>query len=75
VCIVDDDGIGRQKSKEMRGKIIRKADSYGTILIKELIDAFNKYEKINITIEYLDKQPPLSGTTVVVRIRNYAQSL
>ncbi len=74
VCIVDDDGIGRQRAKELRGKIIRKADSYGTILIKELIDTFNKYEKIKIEIEYIDKQPPLSGTTVAVRISNYAQS-
>ena len=73
VCIVDDNGVGRQKSKELRGKIIRKADSYGTILIKELIDTFNKYEKINIEIEYVDKLPPQSGTTVTVRIKNYAQ--
>ncbi|MBZ0099215.1 MAG: histidine kinase, partial [Taibaiella sp.] len=35
VCIVDDDGIGRQKAKELRGEMIRRADSYGTILIKE----------------------------------------
>ncbi|MBW7913247.1 MAG: histidine kinase [Taibaiella sp.] len=74
VCIVDDDGIGRQKSKEMRGKIIRKADSYGTILIKELIDTFNKYEKINIEIEYIDKQLPQTGTTVVIRIKNFTHA-
>ncbi len=73
VCMVDDNGVGRQRSKELRGKIIRKADSYGTILIKELIDTFNKYEKINIEIEYVDKRPPQSGTTVTVRIKNYAQ--
>jgi two-component sensor histidine kinase len=73
VCIVDDNGVGRQRSKELRSKIIRKADSYGTILIKELIDTFNKYEKINIEIEYVDKRPPQSGTTVTVRIKNYAQ--
>lgn len=74
ICIVDDDGIGRQKSKEMRGKIIRKADSYGTILIKELIDTFNKYEKINIEIEYIDKQLPLTGTTVIIRIKNFTHA-
>ncbi len=74
VCIVDDNGVGRQKSKELRGKIIRKADSYGTILIKELIDTFNKYEKINIEIEYIDKQLPLTGTTVVIRIKNFTHA-
>lgn len=74
VCVVDDDGIGRQRSKELRGKIIRKADSYGTILIKELIDTFNKYEKINIEIEYIDKQLPLTGTTVIIRIKNFTHA-
>lgn len=74
VCVVDDDGIGRQRSKELRGKIIRKADSYGTILIKELIDTFNKYEKINIEIEYIDKQVPLTGTTAIIRIKNFTHA-
>ncbi len=74
VCMVDDDGIGRQRSKELRGKMIRRVDSYGTILIKELIGTFNKYEKINIEIEYIDKQLPLTGTTVVIRIKNFAHA-
>lgn len=74
VCIVDDNGVGRQKSKELRGDLIRKADSYGTILIKELIDTFNKYEKINIEIEYIDKQLPQTGTTVIIRIKNFTHA-
>ncbi len=74
VCMVDDNGVGRQRSKELRGKIIRKADSYGTILIKELIDTFNKYEKINIEIEYIDKQLPQTGTTVIIRIKNFTHA-
>ncbi len=74
ICMVDDNGIGRQKSRELRGKIIRKADSYGTILINELIDTFNKYEKINIEIEYIDKQLPQTGTTVIIRIKNFTHA-
>lgn len=73
VCTVDDDGIGRDKSSALRSNTIRKADSYGSILIKELIDTFNKYEKINIEIEYFDKKTPNTGTTVVVRIKGYAE--
>lgn len=69
VCIVDDNGIGRKKAKEIRSEKIRKADSYGTILIKELIDTFNKYEKISIHLEYIDKTAPETGTTVVVKIK------
>lgn len=74
ICIVDDNGVGRQKSRELRGQMIRKADSYGTILIKELIDTFNKYEKINIEIEYIDKQLPETGTTVLIRIKDFTHA-
>lgn len=70
VCIIDDNGIGRAKSKELRGTIIRKADSYGTILIKELIDTFNKYEPISIHLEYIDKTGTKSGTIVKITIDN-----
>src|SRR5690606_18394698 len=65
VIIVDDNGIGRQKSKELRNSMKRKVDSYGNILIKELIDTFNKYEKIRIALKYIDKTAPATGTTVI----------
>lgn len=71
VCKIEDNGIGRSRSKALRSELIKKADSYGTILIKELIDTFNKYEKITIHIEYIDKQTPETGTIVIVRIKNY----
>ena len=71
VIKVDDDGVGRQKSKNMRSTLLKKADSYGSILIKELVDVFNKYEKINISVDYIDKQEPSTGTTVVIKIKNY----
>lgn len=71
ICIVDDNGIGRKKSKEIRSALIQKASSYGTILINELIDTFNKYEKIKIEIEYIDKEDTNPGTTVIIKIENY----
>jgi len=70
VCIVDDDGVGREKSKEIGAEVKHKTQSYGTDLIKELIETFNKYEPVNISIEYIDKQPPETGTTVVLRIKS-----
>jgi sensor histidine kinase YesM len=71
VCIVDDNGIGRQRAREIRSEIIKKADSYGNILIKELVDTFNKYETIKIHLEYIDKIAPETGTTVIIKIKNY----
>ncbi|MEZ5017642.1 MAG: histidine kinase [Flavipsychrobacter sp.] len=68
ICIVDDNGIGRKKAKLIRNTA--KADSYGTILIDELIETFNKYEPIFITIDYIDKEEPDTGTTVIITIKN-----
>lgn len=69
ICIIDDDGVGREKSKAINAETRHKTQSYGTDLVRELIEAFNKYEPVNITIEYIDKLPPLSGTTVVLTIK------
>lgn len=71
VCVVDDNGIGRKKSAELKNVLMSKADSYGSILINELVNTFNKYEKIKIAVEYIDKLEPDSGTTVLIRIKNY----
>lgn len=68
-CIIDDDGVGRERSKEINAETKHKTQSYGTDLVRELIEAFNKYEPVHITIEYIDKQPPESGTTVLLTIK------
>jgi len=70
-CVVEDNGIGRKRSKELKSELIQKATSYGTILIKELIDTFNKYEKIKIEIDYIDKVEPETGTIVIIKIENF----
>ncbi|MCB0698352.1 MAG: histidine kinase, partial [Chitinophagaceae bacterium] len=69
-CIVDDNGVGRNKAKEIGHERMKKATSYGTILINELVDTFNKYEKINISLKYIDKKFPETGTTVIITIKN-----
>ena len=74
LCVVEDNGIGRDRSKELRSERRKKVDSYGSILIKELIDAFNKYESISIEIEYIDKVLPETGTIVAIRIENFNQA-
>ncbi len=70
ICIIDDNGIGRGKSKLLKRESLIKRDSYGNQLIKDLINIFNKYEKMNIDIEYLDKIEPATGTTVKITIKN-----
>lgn len=68
-CTIDDNGIGRKQSKELRSDGDFK-ESYGDQLIKELIDLFNKYERTKIQLDYIDKQPPESGTIVHIIIEN-----
>ena len=69
ICIIDDDGVGRERAKEINAETKHKTQSYGTDLVRELIEAFNKYEPVQITIEYIDKQSPESGTTVILTIK------
>jgi len=69
ICSIDDDGIGRAVSKS-RKKSTNIKTSYGNELINELIDTFNRYEKIKIELHYIDKVLPKTGTTVIIYIHN-----
>lgn len=71
LLIVEDNGVGRKRAKQLRSGTIKKADSYGTVLIEELVQVFNKYEAIKISIEYIDKEVPETGTIVIIRIKDY----
>ncbi len=70
ICIIEDDGIGRVRSKQLEQNNIAKRESYGNVLIKDLVNIFNKYEKMNIEITYIDKKEPDQGTIVIVTIKN-----
>jgi uncharacterized protein YneF (UPF0154 family) len=70
ICTVDDNGIGRNESRKYHDNNVKK-NSYGSLLIKELVDIFNKYENMNISLNYTDKTPPESGTTVIISINNH----
>jgi two-component sensor histidine kinase len=70
VCIVEDDGIGREKAKGLRRGSQAKEESYGDILINDLVDIFNKYEQMHIAINYIDKKEPRQGTIVRITIKN-----
>jgi hypothetical protein len=68
-CVIDDDGIGRERAKGIRFESSVKEESYGSELIKDLIHVFNKYEALKIEIDYIDKTAPAMGTTVLLRIK------
>lgn len=69
ISIIDDDGIGIEKAKLLKEDTIHKTESYGSDLVKELIDIFNTHEPININIQYINKQLPDTGTKVILTIK------
>jgi hypothetical protein len=70
ICVIDDNGIGREKAQALVKRLKDNKPSYGSTLTRELIDIFKKYDQMDISIEYIDKQLPETGTTVRLVIRN-----
>ncbi len=68
ICTIEDDGVGRKETKQLRDSSSLKSESYGDLLIEDLVRVFNKYEGTNIRIVYTDKVPPLSGVLVTIYI-------
>jgi len=70
ICTIEDNGIGREQSKTNNMGAEDIKDSYGDLMIKDLVSIFNKYEKMNIEIRYFDKELPATGTIVTIIIKN-----
>jgi len=70
ICIIDDNGVGRDKAKEIKKTSSARQESYGTKLTQQLIEIFKEYENMDIELEYIDKQSPDTGTTVKITIKN-----
>ena len=68
-CTIDDDGIGRKKAEADKTSVNNKKESYGNLMIKDLVSIFSRYEGMTIDIKYTDKEAPLSGTIVTITIK------
>lgn len=69
-CRIEDNGIGRKQAKMAKKDDLLKDESYGDQLLKDLMDIFNKYEKMGIEMNYIDKDAPETGTIVNIIIKN-----
>jgi len=69
ICTIEDDGIGRKQAEADKLPDEHKKESYGNLMIKDLISIFSRYEGMNIDIKYTDKVEPLSGTIVTITIK------
>ncbi len=70
ICIIDDNGVGRARAREIKRLSSANTESFGTKLTRQLIDIFKEYERMDIYLEYIDKTEPETGTIVKLTIKN-----
>ncbi|MBC7949748.1 MAG: histidine kinase [Chitinophagaceae bacterium] len=70
-CIIEDNGIGREKAKELRSKTATSRKSLGMQLTENRLSLLNKHAELNASIEIIDLMNghnQAGGTKVVLNI-------
>jgi sensor histidine kinase YesM len=70
-CIIEDNGIGREKAKEMKSKSANTNKSLGMKLTEERISMLNQYTSLNASIQIIDLANDTgepAGTKVILTI-------
>jgi len=70
-CIIEDNGIGREKAKELKSKTATSRKSLGMQLTESRLGLLNKYAKLNASVEIIDLQNggnEALGTKVILKI-------
>ena len=71
LCVVQDDGVGRERSAEIQKASGRNRDSYGMRITKERLDIINTYTQDKYTVKVVDlydHDGKAAGTRIEVRI-------
>ncbi|PLX18205.1 MAG: hypothetical protein C0597_06375, partial [Marinilabiliales bacterium] len=71
LCVIEDNGIGREKSGELNQRRRKKHKSLGTNITNKRIDAINKLYNQNFSVEFVDLKDKLGnpcGTKVLLKI-------
>lgn len=64
ICIIEDNGVGRHRARELSKLDGIRKESYGTKLTHQLINIYKEYEHVDISLEYIDKSGVETGTIV-----------
>ena len=70
-CMVEDNGIGRAKSQELKTTIQRAKQSYGTSLVESRLMLLNSLYNIDLKVNYTDllnDDGTAAGTRVVIHL-------
>lgn len=69
-CIIEDNGIGRTKARELRSKTATSRKSLGMQLTENRLSLLNKHAELNASVEIIDLQgdEEPAGTKVILKI-------
>jgi LytS/YehU family sensor histidine kinase len=70
IGVIDDDGVGRKRAKELESKEHNKHQSRGMEITTDRIDAINYIENTNISVEVIDRVNggEAAGTRILIKI-------
>lgn len=71
ICVIDDNGIGREKAEAMKSPNAKKHQSFGIDLTQQRLDLMNKLKHAGFDLKLIDKhnaQGLALGTQVVIKI-------
>jgi LytS/YehU family sensor histidine kinase len=70
-CIIEDNGVGREKARVLKSKTATSRKSLGMQLTENRLSLLNKHAELNASVEIIDLQNEVNeglGTKVVLRI-------
>lgn len=69
-CVVEDNGVGREKAREFKSKSATSKKSMGMKLTEDRIAILNQYAQTNASVEIIDlmDENQAAGTKVIIRI-------
>jgi len=70
-CIIEDDGVGREKAKELKSKSAMTRKSLGMKLTENRLALLNKYAELNASVDIVDLKTNKNeavGTKVILKI-------
>jgi ligand-binding sensor domain-containing protein/anti-sigma regulatory factor (Ser/Thr protein kinase) len=71
LCIIEDNGIGREKAQELKNQKHKKHKSHGTNITNKRIETINKLYNQNFKVEFIDLKDSIGnpcGTRVLIQI-------
>jgi len=70
-CVIEDNGVGREKAKELKSKSATSRKSLGMQLTENRLSLLNKHAELNASIEIIDLKNghnDAAGTKVILKI-------